>query len=273
MKRIFIFIGMLLPGFLFIACEKEIRPYEETINRLNFKFEGSGHSLSSDTLISYSLLYTPRNQNTDTIWVEVATVGYVTDYPRKVSFEQVPSSGEQAIAGTHYIAFNDPRLSEAYFIPAHKNSARLPIVLIKDPSLDDKEVSLKIRIAENEFFQSGFSSYQAIHIKVTNRIVKPKYWDSHIEYYITGYTGYGKQKHLFMIEVGREHNVLIDEDWFKNILGSDRQRPDMGVTNYWNLLFRNALRKKNEELGAAGPLREAPDINHPLGEIVDFTLE
>ena len=50
--------------------------------------------------------------------------------------QQVMVEGtKNAVAGTHYIAFDDPVLAEFYVVPAHSATAHIPVILKRDPSL------------------------------------------------------------------------------------------------------------------------------------------
>lgn len=80
-----------------------------------------------------------------------------------------------------------------------KNEARFPVILKRDPSLKIKEVTLRIRIGNNENFKSGYPDLQEKVVTIADILTQPKYWDFYATYYFAG--KYGKVKHQFMIDV------------------------------------------------------------------------
>ena len=87
MKNIILYLSLLfLPAL--IACEDDIDVYNAVGNdRLNFYYE---NQYEPDTLVTYTFVYLPEEQMRDTLWFELATSGFLTDYPRTISFEQMP---------------------------------------------------------------------------------------------------------------------------------------------------------------------------------------
>ena len=85
MRNNILYFILVLSAFLFSACEQEMDTYHaEGNDRLNFYY---GKPLNPDSLTVYTFIYLPSEQMLDTIWIDVETSGFVTDYPRSILFE------------------------------------------------------------------------------------------------------------------------------------------------------------------------------------------
>ena len=267
MKHTILYLMVLSLALLFAACEQDMEVYHaEGNDRLNFWYE---NYYEPDTLITYTFIYVPEEQITDTIWFDLETSGYVTNYPRTISFEQMPVDSNAAVAGTHYVAFDDPAMKDVYVVPANSSRARVPLIMKKAADLASKEVVLKLKIKENSYFKSGFPGYQVRTVKFSNILVKPEGWTIYAEVYFAG--EYGPVKHRFMIDAVAEIGQTLDEDWFERLVG-DPYSVDMGETGYWRSFFQAALAEENAARAARGegPLREAPTVANPEGVLVNF---
>ena len=265
MKKIKTYILGVFLVFAFLACEEEMDVYHESIDRLNFIYEEW-----SDTLLNRTFVFDDKTRVFDTVWVEVATQGFVVDHDRPFVLEQVMGDTNAAEAGVHFIAFNDSQVSSHYVVPAGANEVKVPIVLKRDASLKDKELTVRFRIGNNENFSSGYPQYQERVITVTDMLVQPKYWNMYATYYFAG--KYGKVKHQFMIDVTRDMGIKINDDFFYELVG-DPSSVDMGMTDYWFYFFTYALAEENAKRAEQGldVLREEPTTSNPEGEIVKFT--
>jgi len=166
-------------------------------------------------------------------------MGYVEDHERSFALEQVKKGeGEQAVVGKHYIAFDDPLVADYYKIPAGKNTVRFPIILKRDPSLKQQEVTLCVQIGHNENFIPGYEKYQKKIIRVADILMQPKYWDFYASYYFAG--KYGKVKHQFMIDATADLGIKMNDDFFYSLVGNPNS-VDMGMTDYWFYFFTRKL--------------------------------
>lgn len=268
MKKMKKYILWLLPVFGLFACEDDMEVYNASENRLNFVYEPY---TMSDTVIPRTFVYDVETKVLDTVWLEVETMGYIENYDRPFTLEQVKKGeNEQAVAGKHYIAFDDPLVSAHYKIPAGKNEARFPIVLKRDPSLKQQEVTLCIRIGHNENFVSGYEVYQEKLITIADILTQPRYWNTYASYYFAG--KYGKVKHQFMIDATADMGIKMNDDFFYSLVG-DPNSVDMGTTDYWFYFFTRKLAEENDARAARGegPLREAPEPGETEGALVKFT--
>ena len=269
MKKINKYIQWLLPIFGLFACEDDMDVYNSPDNRLNFVYE---LNTMADTVIPRTFVYEGEDRVLDTVWLEVVTMGFVEDYDRPFTLEQVKKGeGEQAVAGKHYIAFDDPLVTIHYKIPAGANGARVPVVLKRDPSLKEQEVTLGIKIGQNENFIPGYNAYQKKAIVYSEILIQPLYWNDFATYYFAG--KYGKAKHQFMINATADMGIKINDDFFYSLVGNPTAGVDMGMTDYWFYFFTRKLLEENEARAARGegPLREEPEPGETEGVLVKFT--
>ncbi len=250
MKHTVLYLS-ILSLLLCWACEKDMEVYNEEGNdRLNFYYT---YLTWGDTLINSTFVFLPQEQTRDTVWFELETVGYVVNYPRAIAFEQIPVDTNSAVAGKHYVAFDDSELKEAYVVPANSSRARIPLIVLKTGEMDSVEFTLRLKIKENEYFKPGFTDYQVRTVKISNILTQPSRWDFYAEYYFAG--EYSPEKYRFMIDVAAEIGVILDDTWFEEIMGEPGTTPDMGLTSYWKNFFQTALIEENEARAERG---EAP---------------
>lgn len=272
MKQIIKYILVICPLIAIFSCKMDLATYDQPQNRLNFLYPSDTvGGVTSDTIIRFTFVYEPLETEYDTIWVPVRTMGYVTDKDRRVSIRQGQSDEPKAVAGTHYVPFDDAELvSKHYWIRAGQNSALIPVVAIRDEQLKTKEYTLRLEIDPNEDFEQGYPSrsYRLIHI--SDILTKPSKWNAQIEHYFAG--KYGPVKHQFMIDCVRDRGMVINDDWLDMVM--PQNPPDMALTGYWCGFFTEKLIELNRERAAQGldVLREAPTMSDPDGMIVRFSL-
>lgn len=202
MKRLNIWLcSMLL--LCTTACEKDLRVFDDPECLLNFNY---GSQLSTEEVTemmrngSHSFkLKTPEGQSSDTVWLDVDIMGKLSAENRPLALQQVMVEGtKNAIAGTHYIAFDDPALAKFYVVPAHSATAHIPVILKRDPSLAEGNVVLRITFKENVNFKAGYPEFSTYTLTISDRLAKPNAWDLA---YLDGYFGkYGEKKHELMIK-------------------------------------------------------------------------
>lgn len=227
MKRFFIYMMALVGLASLASCEKDLPVYNDSTNRLNFYYDISSTKYFRSELArsAYSFVYGSEEAVDDTLWFEVETMGFVTDYDRPISLEQVEvADANNAVAGKHYQGFDTPSLQKFYVIPAGKARTKIPVVLLRDASLKSESVTLKFAIKPNEYFSHGYELYQKRFIEFTDQLSEPSYWNYNYgdEDYAWGFWNYfgtyGIVKHQFLIE---QNGEKWDDDYIKSLMDGD----------------------------------------------------
>lgn len=265
MKKILSYLFTILSVALLFACEEQPDPYHEEDNRLNFVFQ----NFITDSTTHYTFAYEPEDKIQDTVWIEVSTMGYVSNDDRPVGLQQIAGPAPQAEAGKHYVAFNDASLLPFYKIPGGKSKTRLPVIVKRDPSLENTEVTLVFSFIENEYFKIGYAANSIRKITITSQLTQPEYWNQDAEELFAG--SYGKVKHQFMINAAAPLGIKIDNDFFYKLVG-DWMNIDLSLCDYWKAYFTQKLEEENAARAGQqlGPLREEPQLGEEEGILVEF---
>ena len=228
------------------SCEKDLEVYHEDTCRLNFYYSGVSGTSSLDRSLTdphYSFVYGGKHLESDTLWLPMQTMGFVYDEPRAISLEQIDNEDallSKAVAGKHYMALD--LLSSYYIVPAGTAMASVPIVLLKDASLDEQEYLLTLRIRANEWFENGYEAFQTRRIYITNMLSEPSAWyQTYCHYY---FGKYGPVKHQFLID---ETGEKWDDDYINTLMEGDS-----GYINYLAEKMARRLAEINAERVANG---------------------
>lgn len=239
---------LLLLGGIAIAlssCEKDLPTYNYSENRLNFS--------TTDTLQTYSFIYSNGAQ-IDTVWYTVSTLGFVANEDRPIELEQIKTGDNDAVAGTHFVSFDDEGLKKFYYIPANAIEAKIPVVVKRDASLATQDVNLSITFKTNNYFSAGYKRTSKVKLIISNRMSKPTAWQGLCNYY---FSSYGSVKHQFMIDVT---GFKWDDNFLKNELYVlDYSQCDQGYMAYLANFFHAKLAELNtqREAQGLGKLKEA----------------
>jgi hypothetical protein len=268
MKTRFKYLALYLPFAmaLLVACQEEEVPLYSGKNHINFLFPQGGAYVGAvtDSAVNYTFVYGPQTRREDTVWLELYTTGVVVDYPRPIALRQLPVDTLQALPGVHYVAFDDPRVSAAYVIPAGESRVLVPIILRRDASLAEASYSLLLGFDENEHFKPGFVANAKRLVTVSDILARPASWTLVWDSF---FAPYGPVAHRFMIDSAPE-GVIIDEAWCASIF----ILADSTNYTYWKRYFRLKLAEENDRRAALGqdPLREAPEAGLSEGRLVTF---
>lgn len=260
MKRYFFYMMALLGMMSLASCEKDLPVYSDMNSRLNFYYDISSTSnfRSEQARSAYSFVYGSEEAVDDTLWFEVESMGFVTDYDRTISLEQVQMPDvNNAVEGKHYQAFTTPSLQKYYVLPAGKARTKIPVVLLRDASLKSENVTLKFAIKPNEYFTNGYEPYQERVIEFTDQLSEPSYWNRNYgdEDYAWGFWSYfgtyGVVKHQFLIE---QNGEKWDDDYIKSLMEGDS-----AYLSFLAQKMAQRLDEVNAERAARGegPLSEA----------------
>ena len=253
-KTIILSIAILI---LAAACREEKLPTWSGDDRIRFTTDNV-----NDTLQSYSFLGAESDITQYMMEIKVKVEGEVRNFPRTVALKQVATGNNDAVAGTHYVAFDNAQVKEHYVIPAGKADAVFPVILLRHPSLIDDEKILRIELVENEHFQ--LSTYNLLifrRITFAEKPSMPDAWNAvGTTSNTTPYFGvYGPVKHRFMIEIT---NMAFDNAWFTEYFywaneASGTIPRDSGYASYLRQLLQRKLDERNAEAGAGNELKEA----------------
>lgn len=250
-----LYLFSLLP--IFASCEKDLEKFNEIDSWVNwfFNYEEDNYIFNEDTpKTNYSFAYAGSSVQTDTLWYDVQTTGFVADRDRQIELVQVQdgiTGVVNAKPGVHYVAFDDAAVKGYYVAPAGQPRFSVPIIVIRDASLKQNDVVLKVTFRENNEFKVGYSDFAVRTITISDRLTAPSLWDSTsgmMQYY---FGKYGPVKHQFLIDVTGEK---WDNDYIRELTNGDS-----GYISYLAQSLARKLAALNAERAARGegPLAEA----------------
>lgn len=266
MRMLYNIVAGVILSVLVMACEKDLSLYDTPDCRLNFRYYQYGDLLDAENvtdemrLTLYSFIYAGGEMERDTLWFQISTMGFLSGEERPLALQQIQVEGEEnAVPGVHYVAFDDAEYRLLYCVPANQDTLSIPVILLRDASLQEKNVRLKFGFKENEYFKPGYVGLTERVINITDRLAKPGNWG---ECYMDQVVGaYGEVKHQLMIEWTGE---AWDEDYVKEFAeGDGAYQSYMSQWFIRKLDEENAKRLADPEIGEV--YREAD------GTIVDFT--
>ena len=258
------YLNILSAGLLLLAtaCEKDIPKFSDPECLLNFYY---GQDVTTEGVTdamragSYSFrLNASEDQTIDTFWVEVRTMGTLSSENRPVQLEQIMLGGDtlNAEAGVHYVPFNAPEIMALSYVPANATSARIPVIVKRDPSLTTEgDVVLKMTFKDNGYFSSGYKEFSTYTLTISDRLTKPTMWETvGLDHY---FGTYGQKKHELMIE-------WSGEAWDDTYIESLFTYVDYGSFGMWSAKDSNYLdylsgwfaERLAEEEAVSGPAYE-----------------
>lgn len=185
----------LVPLFL-TSCEKDLDTYNDEQARLNFN--NIANYDEKVYVFNYSFVYHGSTTMQDTVWLNVKTMGFLSNSDRPVALKQVATGENDAIPGTDYVPFDDPSLQQFYVVKADTNSVRLPVVVKRTAALKTTTKTLRVTFADNGVFQPGYEEDAYCTITISDILTKPDAWDAnYLNYYICNWT---RGIHQFLID-------------------------------------------------------------------------
>ena len=250
--RIKIVIPLLAVAML-TACEKSLPVYDFPDDALNFEVtldEITGEAIERNFSFVYqTALSTDRQSDVkvDTVWVTARTQGFLSTADRSFELQQISAGTERAdaVAGQHYISFDDAEMKGRLVVLAGANSVRFPVVVRRDASLADGDVSLYFQLRPNQNFGQGLEPLRTVKLVISDRLAKPTSWS---DYY---FGAYGQVKHRFMID---HTGLRWDDDFIRELVSGD-----WGYIQYLAMLLARELESENASRARQGlkPLAEA----------------
>lgn len=232
---------------------------------------------------SYSFVWSDASTKRDTVYFPVRVMGGPSDKDRHVMLEQVSEYNvtykkdkwgyvtdsvvtertDKAVAGRHYVAFDDPEYQKLSIIPAGKVSSRVGIILLRDASLTKEKVRLRIRLKASDDFELGERKFLECTVVFSDMLERPSNWGSRYMDRILG--AYSNAKHRLMMKVVGE-GTKIDEEWIEEASKSP------SFVTYWRMKFIEELENYNSNQenidNGLAPMRE--DANDPNSALVTF---
>ena len=249
MKRtIYTFLTVLIVTAGTWSCQKDELMLFSDANRINF---------ADSTTQSYTFIYDDASITGYDFYIRIQTIGDVVNYDRKVKIVQVPEYDvtyeyddqgnvtdtiktvipNMAVAGKHYVSFDDTAAQAEWIVKANSNTASIPIKLLRDASLDSETVRLRVSIAESDDFQMGEVHKREFTLKFSDRLEKPVFWNINITNQTFGV--WSAIKHQFMIDATGER--FDDEWWNTNVNGVT------GAQSHYQNFLKNKLVEFNND--------------------------
>jgi len=255
--RKLLYLVLLIAVAAVSACKQDQYYLYNDISRVQFGPEPNRIYTTSydlaDTLKPYTFYYEDAAVKEDTIFFDIYAIGGTVNNDRTFTLEQeqIPNA-VNAVAGTHYVAFNDPKVSKFYVIKAGLVHTRVPVIVLRDASLKTSTPKLKFKLAANADFQLGEQNKIWRKIEITDRLSQPAQWNASFTQYYFG--KYSVVKHSFLINSSGEK---WDNDFINNLYAVG------GLLSYYQLTMKTALINYNN----AHP--GAPLVDE-FGEVVVF---
>lgn len=256
---------MALTLIVNVSCEKDLQVFDDPTCRLNFYYdnaETTKNFRSEYAQGSFSFIY-KGDVTQDTVWVEIESMGKLSEQDRPIELEQMDTTATMAVPGKHYVAFNDPSMARYYVMPAGKARTKLPIVILRDASLKKETVVLKYRIKPNAYFESGYDVFQTRSLAITDRLSSRLIGKRPSTLAITAIRSTSwlvnvPVKHQFMIDVTGK---AWDDEFIESFMTGEN-----AYLNYIYGKLTTELAKTNAEREAKG----LPDLCEEDGTPVSF---
>lgn len=176
--------------------------------------------------ISHSFFIYDEDVTFDTVKVVICTMGFPEDYDRPINLIQANAGQpDAAVPGVHFIPFDTPDMQKRLCIPAGAVRDSIPIVFLRDKSLETHAVRLELTIGSNEHFRPGIDEFRNFTLTTTGMAAKPSNWDDYK--YIFG-TTWGSVK----------MKLIIDSTGFTDF---DNPPQDAGFSDWLRSTAKQAL--------------------------------
>lgn len=247
------------------SCEKALEPYSNPDCYLNFRFiDSEGNDYQNEdiakipSIATVPVLYNFKTHGkieSDTVWIEAKTAGFVKDYDRSFDLEQIQVEGvKNAEPGVDYVPFDSEEAKRAQIVKAGETLFKVPVIVLRSANLQTQDVILKVRFKENENFKNGFTKMQERIISFTDRVSKPTVWDQCGLDDIFG--EYGDVKYQLMID-------WSGKSWSDEFI-LENYNQDKAYLSYMAQVFQKRLEKENAERIEAGQPVWAEEDGTPI---------
>ena len=250
------------------GCQRNLMLYDAPKDMVYFTIDDPNASPEVNALKEYTFVTQHEGVTRDTLFVDISLIGNFSDHDRAYKVVQADSLAPESFDGSdslslakpgrHYISYDDASLSSKLVIKAGERTAKLPIVLLRDPDLKETKVHLFLKLVPSQELNPGYSEYIVKHITISDQLIRPKNWEYPVKYFLGNY---GPVKHRFIIE-------LTGDPWDDDFIVKEFNElssggVDLEYMDFYQKRFRKALEKYNSEHPNA-PLTEAD------GTLVNF---
>lgn len=240
---------------IFCSCNTDLAKWESTTSRIQFL---------GDTLVSKSFIFENETMTRDTVYLTLRTMGFASNSDRYFTLQQVELEGvKNAVAGVHYLGFDDPEMKKHLKVAANEATVSVPIIVLRDRSLLEGRVELKIALVEDDEFLFGEVNTFYRRLVISDEYERPASYNSSIE---NTFGTYSKVKHKFIHQVLWEKSGIIPDDaFFKRVYSN-------GTYKYYSEVCGRALKIYNEDPNNPDtPLTSEPLLpNFPNGQVIEF---
>lgn len=240
------------------ACNKDqYEIYDAPEERLNFLFYTENEYY--ETVVAYaedvtdemrtyafSFVFSGMEAERDTVWFSATTMGNLSGEYRPYALRQIQREGVlNAVPGVHYVAFDDPSVQDLYRVAPDSNTVQVPVIVLRDESLQDTTYVLHFGFADNGVFMPGYAGLDTRILEITDRLAMPENWvSSDLDKYVGAYD---ELKHQLMIEWTGE---AWDADYIAELMSANSDRAYVDYLAAWfaqKLEEENAIREANGE--------------------------
>ena len=233
----------------------------------------------ANNIKTYSFVYAGSTIQKDTLNLRVNVAGKLSDKNRHYKVKQVKSYGfvyeydnngykidsafielpNQAKVGVHYEDFSNYNME----VSADSTYGIMKVVILRDPSLKEKDYSLTLEVQESEDFLPGNIQTQKNNIVLSDQITQPKRWSTYFIGNSTCYSVmayYGKVKHQLLIDV-------TGKRWDDNFI--TKELTEEYLVFYKNMAVQE-LNRINDERAQQGLHKLREDDANPNSEVYFF---
>lgn len=192
MKNIIIIIAFFT--FVLSSCQENERMVYNEKAGLYFEVPTKGDS------VVFS--FTMSKYEEDTLKLVVKLLGKSASYDRP--FKIKLNDGTSAIEGKHF-----KKIEDHYIMSQGSAQTTIPIYINKTDDLEEVIESIDISIVEDETFQIGYKDKNRMRYYITNKLVRPSYWEDLLEMY---FAEYSEVKHQICIDLMGHDFPLTEEE-------------------------------------------------------------
>lgn len=180
----------LCVGFCCLACEEALPDYNTTWSGVQFVL---GETLNPERF-SYSFIRKEETRMMDTIWFTVRPQGLLPERSSRIRLEQYEGKEWKYIYGEDgaivdfcitsfslsgrkreyiIVAFDDERMAEYLTLEPGELEAKIPVIVMRDRSLQDTTFTLFFHIVDSEDLKAGDEKYCNIQLGIADCLTRP----------------------------------------------------------------------------------------------------